>query len=415
MAPKLRSLSAALGVLGLMAGTAVPSALGTARAYRPARSPRRPTHLYVSPHGNDQGKCTRGRPCRTISRAVAVASAGDEIDVAAGVYPEQVTLNKHLTIRGSHAPEIDAQGHARGILITGGPAAGSSVRGFIVQGATYEGILALHTKRVTIAGDVVRHNDRGFFTGHFTGECAQNGQPGGHTADLRAGGCGEAIHLASTSGSRVIGNLVTDNTGGIYLTDESAPAAHNLIAWNVVEGNLYDCGITLASHSHDAVSRTGRVRPYVGGVYDNTITHNVANFNGLSEPGAGILVAAAYFGSAAYDNRIIANSARNNGLPGVTLHSHALQQDLDGNVIWNNVIGRNGLGGPHGGPGDADAGVRHTAGILVWSDVTRLTGISIAGNRISHDYFGIWSKRSSRVRRSANRYRHVRVPVRQYP
>jgi parallel beta-helix repeat protein len=405
----------AKGRRGVAIAAALTALLVAASASPAAPAHRRPRHLYVSPHGRDQGGCTRRHPCRTIGHAVAVARAGDEIDVAAGSYSEGVTVTKRLTIAGSHAPVIVAQGRAHGILIRGSGGAGSVVRGLVIRGATYEGILALRTRDVTIANNVVRNNDQGYFARHLTGECTENGQPGvAHTSDLRAGGCGEAIHLASTSGSRVTGNLVTGNTGGIYLTDESGPAAHNLIAHNQVVGNQYDCGVTLASHSYHAVSDRGRVRPRVGGVYDNTILDNVANFNGLRNPGAGILVAAAFFGSAAYDNRIIGNTANGNGLPGITLHSHAPRQDLDGNVIQDNLVGRNALGGPTGGPGDGDGGVKHTTGILVWSAQTQIAGTRVTGNHISYDYFGIWTKHVPRMRPGANGYRHVRVPLRQY-
>lgn len=380
-----------------------------------ASAPSRHTRLYVSPRGSDRAPCTHSRPCRSIAHAVAVAHAGGEIDVAPGSYPGKVILTKRLTIRGFHLPILSARGHRRGIVIRGARAAGSVVQGLAVENATYEGILALRTKRVTIADDVVRHNDRGLFSGHLTGECKENGQPpGARPADVRAGGCGEAIHLASSSDSHVVGNLVTDNSGGIYLTDESAPAAHNVIARNLVMSNIYDCGITLASHSRKAVTSSGRPLPRAGGVYDNTIAGNVADGNGVRVPGAGILVAAAYSGGAAYGNRIMSNEINGNGLPGVALHSHERRQDLNGNVIENNLIGRNAIGGQSGGPGDGDGGIHHTAGILVWSAMTKITQIRVSGNRISHNYFGIWTRNVPRLRRAANHYRHVKVPLSQH-
>jgi parallel beta-helix repeat protein len=411
-------------------------------------------HLYVSARGSDGAGCTHAHPCRSITHAVAVAHAGEEIDVGPGSYAGQVVLTKRLTIKGSHSPVVNAHGHGRGVLIQGAPAAGSVVQGLVVENATYEGILALGTTRVTIAHDVVRDNDRGFFVGHpvaenasyvlshrakrvfaedvlpanahtsfvhrFTGECKPNGPPPKvHSVDLRfvderAGGCGESIHLASTSDSRVVDNLVVDNIGGIYLTDEEGPAAHNLIAGNTVRDNLYDCGITLASHSHRAATPKGRPRPRAGGVYDNTIRGNVAGHNGVRVPGAGILVAAAFPGGAAYGNRIIGNTVNDNGLPGVALHSHSLYQDLNGNVIRDNVVGRNALGGSHGGPGDGDAGIHQTAGILVWSWRTRITRIDVSGNHIGENYFGIWTKNTPRLSRAANQFRNVTVHLSQH-
>lgn len=394
--------------------------------------------LYVSPRGSNNHSCTRSKPCRTIGHAVALSRAGDVIEIAPGTYSEEVVLTKRLTIQGEHSPVINASGHGRGILISGSRAAGSSVRGVDVENATYEGILALRTSKVTIADNNVSHNDRGYFDKHFTGECSHNGEPpeaqpvdlpgappgarpvdlglgppAAQPVDLRAGGCGEAIHLASTSYSRVTGNLVTGNTGGIYLTDEYGPAAHNVITHNQVIWNFYDCGITLASHSHRAVSVSGRVQPRAGGVYDNTITQNVAESNGAQLAGAGILVAAAFSGSAAYGNRISDNVVSGNGLPGVALHSHATRQSLNGNVIRNNVVGLNAIGGSSGGPGDGDAGVHQTVGILVWSAVTKITHLQISGNLISDDYFGIWTEHAPHLQTSANRYQRVSVPVRQ--
>ncbi len=344
---------------------------------------------------------------------MAVAHAGDQIGVEPGSYPEEVLLTKRLTIQGHHMPTIDASGHDRGIMIRGAKAAGSVVRGLVLENAGYEGILALATKRVTIADNVVRHNNRAYFSRPFTGECKGHEHEGAGLGDLRAGGCGEAIHLASTSYSRVAGNVVTDNTGGIYLTDEFGPASHNLITGNRVLDNVYDCGITLASHSRRAVGADGRPRSAVGGVYDNTIIHNVANGNGVRVPGSGILVAAAFTGGAAYGNRVIGNTVNDNGLPGITLHSHDPRQDLNGNVVEDNVVGRNAIGGAKGGPGDDDAGMHQTAGILVWSGFTRITQLTVSGNHVSDNYFGIWTQLAPPLSRAANRYVNVRVPLRQ--
>lgn len=394
----------AIGVLLMLLGLACGSSASTGG----------PAHLYVSPHGSDRNRCSRSRPCRSISRAVTVAHPGEQIDVEPGSYSEEVLLTKRLTIQGLHSPIVDARGHYRGIMIRGAKSEGSVVRGLVVENARYEGILALDSRRVTIADNVVRHNNRAYFSRPYSGECeAHSKHPGIALGDLRAGGCGEGIHLASTSYSRVASNVVTGNTGGIYLTDEFGPTAHNLITGNRVMDNVYDCGITLASHSTRAVSPDGRPEPTVGGVYDNTIIRNVADRNGVRVPGSGVLVAAAFTGGAAYGNRIIGNTVEGNGLPGVTLHSHDPRQDLNGNVILDNVIGTNALGGAKGGPGDDDAGIHHTAGIVVWSGFVKITQVRIAGNHITGNYFGIWTQRTPPLSRDANHYVSVRIPLSQ--
>jgi parallel beta-helix repeat protein len=443
--PKLGSRLTVGAVMALM--TLFALGCGSSGSHQGAGS------LYLSPHGSDRAHCSRSSPCLSLSHAVAVAHVGEQINLAAGTYSGEVIVRKRLTIRGFHGPVLDARGHGRGIVIEGPSAAGSVVQGVVVENATYEGILALGTKRVTIADDVIRNNDRGFFVHglvapaqnasyervlkpgvvrgtaahlvrhsdpsalarRFSGECVANGQPPGPQAvDDRAGGCGEAVHLASTSDSRVVGNIVSDNIGGIYLTDESGPAAHNLVAGNRVLDNIYDCGITLASHSRRAAAADGRPEPQNGGVYDNTIRGNIADGNGVRVPGAGILVAAAFYGGAAYGNRVIGNTVNGNGLPGIALHSHNPHQDLNDNVIRDNVVGRNALGGAHGGPGDGDAGIHRTAGIVVWSWATRITRILVSGNRIAQNYYGIWTKNAPRLRAGANAFVNVRVPVSQH-
>src|SRR6202035_5628228 len=122
-----------------------------------------------------------------------------------------------------------------------------------------------------------------------------------------------------------------------------------------VKNNLYDCGITLASHSRHAVGKHNRLQPKVGGVFDNTIIDNVTNGNGTRKPGTGILVGAAFSGGAAYGNKIIDNTITGNGLPGIALHSHDSHQNLNGNIIKGHTVGINATGGSTGHPGDGDA------------------------------------------------------------
>ncbi len=374
--------------------------------------------LYVAPNGSDASTCGQATPCLTIGRAVQQANPGDTVLVDAGTYSEDVLVTKELTIIGLGLPVVDASGKSNGFLLSGQGADGTTLEGFKVQNATFEGILARQTSRVTIARNLVVGNDRGENAHPLVGECAalQPGtksvrQPLATAADDRAKGCGEALHLMSTTHSDVIDNQVNGNSGGIYLTDEFGPAAHNLIAHNVVSNNTNDCGITLASHSKQAVSH-GRPRPSVAGVYDNTIAGNVADHNGLGFDGAGILIGAAFIGGAAYNNLVLDNTVAGNSLPGIAVHSHGVNQDLNGNVIMDNTVGRNAInGGPHGGPGDRLPNLIHTAGIEVFSPLIRLRGTVIFGNHITGDYYGIWTRLVQPLQRGANSYSRVHSPL----
>ena len=89
------------------------------------------------------------------------------------------------------------------------------------------------------------------------------------------GDCGEGLHLASVTWSWLVGNVVENNVGGILITDEFGPSAHNVISHNIARNNRLDCGITLPSHNALAVSD-----PTKGGVYDNLVIHNLSEGNG---------------------------------------------------------------------------------------------------------------------------------------
>ncbi len=333
------------------------------------------TTLYVSATGSDSNACTSSAPCRTIGHAVSVATAGSTVRVRRGTYHEQVFLQKRLVLAGDGAV-IDATGLMAGvqplsgqgivgyaILVAGPAASGSEIRGFTVENATGEGILAAMASHLIIADNRVQSNDKGYGT-KLTFECQAQGQV--------PGDCGEGIHLLSVTHSRVTGNMVTDNVGGILITDEMGPASNNLIEDNVARNNKLDCGITLPSHNASAMAD-----PTKGGVYDNLVIDNVSQGNG----GAGVGMFAPFPGTASYDNRVVDNVLLNNGEAGVGIHAHAPGQNVSGNVITGNWISGNGI--------DPDAGTGHPVGIALFSAAVPVA-VTVSNNRIAHEYYGIF-------------------------
>ena len=364
-------------------------------------SPHAP--LYVSPHGKAGAPCTRKAPCATIAAAIAAARPGARVTVEGGTYHEMVKITKRVTLIGKGKPTIEAKGLENAIELAGPGAAGSRVEGFTAQHAEMEGILALSTSNVTIAKNVVRENDLGAKAAKPVGECAPQGPI--------PGDCGEGLHLMGTSHARVIANIVSGNSGGILLTDEPGPTAHNLIEKNRVEGNLYDCGITMAGHSTKALSSTGATQPTLGGIYDNRVLDNTVEGNGVRGEGAGILLAVPAPGGGVYDNLIAGNTADGNGMGGITIHSHAPNQDLNGNRLINNRLSGDGIAGNHGGPGDVDAGISQTVGITIFSAVVPIRQILVKANTISNVHFGIWVKNAPPISAAANHFKGVAVPV----
>ncbi len=290
---------------------------------------------------------------------------------------------------------INAKGLDNGVTFF---AAGSaSVSGFKVTGALGEGILAVAAQKITIKHNVVVHNDNGgASSGWF--ECS----PQGHVP----GDCGEGIHLLSSHDSLIAGNRSMFNSGGILLTDEFGPNFDNTISGNLVEDNLYDCGVTVVSHNPAALSSKGVPQPTKGGTFDNTISGNMIISNGTLGEGAGIVFASAVAGGAAYNNKVTGNEIVGNGLSGVTIHQHAPLTDVSGNVITGNWIGTNNL------TGDPGTGDSLTTGVLVDNGGThKVIDVTVKKNTIAWNTYGIYNHSGGGLTQSGNIFLHVAVHV----
>ena len=79
------------------------------------------TTFYVNGvRGSDKNDCrSPQRACKTIAHAVHISASGDTIDVAAAVYPENVTIHHSLRIHGAGAGKtiVDGERHGSEFLI----------------------------------------------------------------------------------------------------------------------------------------------------------------------------------------------------------------------------------------------------------------------------------------------------------
>ena len=358
----------------------VNNSTGSGYGAHPARAARHDGRRHHGHHGSGSGPCSSAAYTK-IGEAVAAATVpGTQIVVCPGTYRgEDVTVSKNVTIEGIQAT-VDATGESNGFtLLT--PAAGTTIKGFTIENAVGEGILALHTSDVSILDNTVQDNDKGVGKkGVGYEQCEpseQNPFPD----------CGEGVHLMGTSNSQVVGNMIRNNSGGVLMTDEVGPTADNLIAHNWVLDNTLDCGITMAGHNPGAAPK-GVPAPTVAGVYENLIKDNVAEGNGVAGQGAGILMAAGIpiGGGAVYDNTVSGNLIKGNGLAGVTVHNHVPGQDLNGNKIIHNRIGTNNV------DGDEDFPVKdkETTGVFVGSAGEPALTITIRHNVIYSNAVGIF-------------------------
>jgi len=310
----------------------------------------------------------------TIAAAVAAAAENDTIQVAKGTYDEDVIIGDSLSLIGENPKNtiIDATSLANGFFIDGIDNPGLSdvvVSGFTVKNANFEGILVANASSVTISGNVVSSNNKSLVVA--TPTCP--GIPAFETEE--DDDCGEGIHLLGADHSIVANNLVENNSGGILLSDDTASASHNFITGNTVSKNSFDCGITLASHPRASIAGSGTPL----GVTQNTVSGNLSTSNGLATPGAGAGVGI-FDGAAsgiASGNVVVNNTLTNNGLPGVTMHSHAPGEDLTNNVIVGNTISGNAAD-------TADAATTGPTGINVFG-LSAASGTIISGNKISNE------------------------------
>ena len=361
--------------------------------------------LYVSPTGSSGGADTSCATAAysTIQSAVTAAPVAGTVIVCHGTYTEDVLVSKALALRGLHA-SINASGLTNGIVVV---ASGVTVKGFSITGALGEGIAVFPAgvlgggpppfapvSNVQLLNNVVNHNDTGYVP------------PVGCTApNLYPGDCGGGILLDAVANSVISGNTVEHNVDGILVVDDFGPTHDNLITGNTVSFNVNECGITLPSHNSGAATAvqnpdgsftvTG-LNPTVGGVFRNTVSNNLADFNGTggykvnaAGSGAGVLLAGAGTGTAVYNNVIQNNEMHGNGLAGVTLHAHYLGGEyVDGNQIINNTIGTNNTKGDILDTPISAADFQ-TTGIMLFSSMP--VHVVVAGNKISSNHFGIWA------------------------
>ncbi|HEV2696360.1 MAG TPA: right-handed parallel beta-helix repeat-containing protein, partial [Terriglobales bacterium] len=309
----------------------------------------------------------------SISAAVAAATAGDTILVAHGTYNEDVTINKSLYLIGENKENtvIDATGENDGITITG--ATNVAVSGFTVENANAAGIWITSSSMVTISNNIVKDNDKALIPGANASCPPLAGTP---FEQGEAEDCGEGVFLSDVNHSTLASNIITENAGGILITDDTGPTHDNLITGNsVVKNTELDCGITLPSHSG-------------AGVFHNTVSGNDSSYNG--GPGVGIFAPGP--GSKAYGNVVINNRLRGNGLPGVTMHNHAAPgvngvpgflppPIFNDNVILGNDISAN-------SQDFEDAATAGPTGINIYS-VGPMTGTIVSQNVIHQEALDI--------------------------
>src|ERR1700683_4068195 len=339
------------------------------------------------------------RECKnTIADAIAAATAGSTINVAAGTYAEDVVIPKSLYLigAGSRTTIVDATGQNNAFYVDGldNPKLSTvTIQGFTAKNANFEGIAATNVTDLNIYNNLVTNNDLSLDVKSST--CP--GLPAWETSE--GADCGEGIHISGTAYSTVANNVSEGNAGGILVSDDTAKSEYNVISGNTFKDNLYDCGMTQPSHPPYQSARKGV--PW--GIYYNTFYKNTSTGNGTALPGAGsgILLAGFVPSAIVEGTQIINNTLTNNGLPGVVFHGHS-NGGTPGVNLENTVVTGNTISGNGADTGDAET--PGTTGINVFgaaatstAAAANLTGVLIYGNTITKEAYAIVVNNSDRT------------------
>jgi nitrous oxidase accessory protein len=173
---------------------------------------------------------------RTIGSAVSNAHSGDQIMVAAGVYDENVVLDKTLTLTGVGQPTIRGTGRGSVLTVT---ADNCVISGFAVEHsggdlqAEDAGIL-LRSNRNTVENNELRD----ILFGIYLYKAAENSVRGNKVegrAELESGERGAGLHLWNSDGNRLENNIIVRTRDGLYI--QNSP--NNTIRGNRVSDVRY--------------------------------------------------------------------------------------------------------------------------------------------------------------------------------
>jgi nitrous oxidase accessory protein NosD len=253
------------------------------------------TTWTVDPAGNDI-LCPVTHVCQTIQQAVNLAAPGDTINVHKGLYNENVTINKRLTLNGATRPALvsncitTAASPAFDTVVDGGgglfafdiEADRVSVKGFVFQNATL-GVVVDTSANGLYSGFTIKQNllqvttyaigetTNGAFPSLVQQNCFRSNNyavfsPNGPNDNIQITGNKSRSNLSyayalqgtTSSGLALSGNISTSD--GVFLL--------LLRATNfTVSGNIANSPTTGASLEHAAM--------YFGGNSNGTISGNI--------------------------------------------------------------------------------------------------------------------------------------------
>lgn len=261
-----------------------------------------------------------GKDYATIQAAIDAAVPGSVIVVYDGIYNEQITINKSLTVKSNRGPSVTtinaSEMEGSVVMINGsGVTFGGDGKGFNLE-CNLVGIGVAAENGSTISGVTVQ--------GNVMGEAM----------------CGiflVAVNDSTISGGTIIDNTISDTMIGVGLfAYEPEGGTDGNISGNTVTGNIIyssDTGIFLGAGP-------------IGGAEIGILSGNTIEENTISDCEEGILVANTDTNSTALPGTIYGNSIEGNtiyecnseetsGISLINYEGNMSDNDVTGNTVYN--------------------------------------------------------------------------------
>ena len=229
------------------------------------------TGLYTASVHN----INKGTHYTTIQAAINDSSPSDEIHVDSGIYPENVNVNKQLTLRGIGMPVVDAWGSGSAITLA---ADGITLEGFTATGCVglnEAGIKVISNNNMLI-GNNASNNSFGIWL-----ESSKNNTLRENNANSNSDGLhGVGIYLYDSSNNTLIGNNANSNYGyGDYSYDYGYQVGFGYGIYLYDSNNNILISNTANSNYGDGYTEDSGYGIYLYDSSNNTLINNIANSN----------------------------------------------------------------------------------------------------------------------------------------
>ncbi len=282
-----------------------------------------------------------------IQEAVNAAGSGATVFVRAGIYHDNIVVNKSISLVGQDkmTTVIDAGGTENGIEVK---ADNVTVTGFTLKNGKKlwcGGIMLTNQRHCNISGNVFTDNYGGIWL-FFASDCIISGNNfTGNDYGVGGDHCSNAmiannyvtrsylgIGIDESSGSQIVGNVITDSDIGVW---SDFPYGGNYISGNWIAGNGFGIGLNFEANitvTGNTIERNAILGNHYGVWLRHSPSVRVTGNNITGNSGYGIELESSQSGN------IVAQNWIANDQTGVWLY-HSLNNNITGNTMTDNRFG----------------------------------------------------------------------------